>query len=57
MRSSILALHERESFAQSARLGTRFSGSFASSDCTSESVRPTRCANTMKATRRITGRW
>ena len=56
MRSSIRALHAVERFDQSFRLGTLSAGSFASSPPISSRLRPTRCANTMKATRRITGR-
>ena len=56
MRSSIRPCHVPDSLAQSRRPGTRSVGSFASSSPISSSVSPTRCANTMNATRRITAR-
>jgi hypothetical protein len=52
MRSSIRLVQLEESFAQSARSGTRFSGSFASSRATSWRVKPIRWAKTMNAIRR-----
>jgi hypothetical protein len=52
MRSSIRLVQLEESFAQSARSGTRFAGSLASSTATSWSVRPIRWAKTMNAIRR-----
>jgi hypothetical protein len=56
MRSRIRAVHPADSFAQSARSGTRLVGSFASSLATSSSDNPIRCAKTMKATRLRTPR-
>jgi hypothetical protein len=56
IRSSMRALHRRDSTDQSPRVGARPPGNCASSAAISSSVRPTRCANTMKAIRRSTGR-
>jgi hypothetical protein len=49
-------LQPLESRAQSRRVGARSGGSFASSAAISSSVRPIRCAKTMKAIRLSTGR-
>ena len=54
MRASIRADQVLERFAQSARLGTRPAGSSASSRADLLQREPDLCANTMKATRRIT---
>ena len=54
IRSSIWALHQLESRAQSRRVGTRWGGRVASSAPICSSVSPTCWANTMKAIRRRT---
>ena len=56
MRSLMRRVQAPESLAQSARSGTRFCGSRASSAPTSVNDRPIFCANTMKAIRRSTAR-
>ena len=54
--SSIRGRHARDSFAQSAFVGVRPSGSVASAFWISSSVRPIVCAARMNAIRRSTSR-